>query len=59
MKKSLLAAALLAVATARREEAQAKRVEAAQQWEPEPLPIEPGHVMSKKSYERLVREQQK
>jgi hypothetical protein len=30
----------------------------AQQEEPV-LPIQPGHVMSKKSYERLVREQQK
>jgi transcriptional regulator with XRE-family HTH domain len=29
-----------------------------QQEEPV-LPIQPGHVMSKKSYERLVREQQK
>jgi hypothetical protein len=24
-----------------------------------PLPVEPGHVMSKKAYERLMHEQQK
>jgi len=59
MRKSLLTAALLVAATAHREAAQVKRAEAAKQRELEPFPIEPGHVMSRESYERLVREQQK
>lgn len=51
MKRSLLLAALTAVAQSQRPQQQPK--------EPQPLPIEPGHVMSMKTYERLYGSQQK